>query len=416
MTGRIKPNVHCSREAPEPPATSSAAIHGAERALSSHSARVLIIDDVPANALELSLMLSAHGYSVKATGGAAQGLRSVETTPPDLILLSAGAPGSNRLAVCRRLKADPRSRDIPVIFVADRESSTERPEALRAGASDYICMPFIADEVLARIQIQVECGRARREYRKAETLSRWEEKLESLGDMANALAHNFNNIIQIMVSNAEFCLNDMPAESSARPRIMKILGAGMRATGVMKQVVACTGRCALSRQNVDLSSFIRELAPSLARTLPEGTPVRYDLQEGLPLLSADPAQLERMITNIMDNAVEAIGEEGSSISVSTGLMRLDEDFLAKPRLSWSAPRDLYATIRFCDTGCGMDRATRQRAFEPFFTTKGMGRGLGLSAVLGIAKRHDGAVKLESRPGFGTCVTVALPMDAPDGTE
>ncbi|RME84870.1 MAG: response regulator, partial [Zetaproteobacteria bacterium] len=137
---------------------------------------------------------------------------------------------------------------------------------------------------------------------------------------------------------------------------------------------------------------------------------RLDLADNLPPIYADPAQLRQVVMNLVINASEAIGEKSGAITIRTGVMHADEAYLRTtfvPEEKIKPGR--YVFLEVSDTGSGMDAATMARIFEPFFTTKFTGRGLGLSAVLGIVRAHHGAIKVYSEPGKGTTVKVLFPV-------
>ncbi len=136
--------------------------------------------------------------------------------------------------------------------------------------------------------------------------------------------------------------------------------------------------------------------------------VRLDLTEDLPSVQADVTQMRQVIMNLITNASDALEDNNGTITICTGVTQVDRDYLASTHLDEELPTGTYVYLEVSDTGVGMDRATRGRIFDPFFTTKFAGRGLGLAAVLGIIRGHQGAIKVYSEPGKGTSVKVLLP--------
>jgi len=136
--------------------------------------------------------------------------------------------------------------------------------------------------------------------------------------------------------------------------------------------------------------------------------VEYDLAPNLPTTIADAAQLRQVVMNLITNASEALGEQEGKLTLRTRAVQVDQKQLAEAYLSTGALGGRYVSLEVSDTGCGMDEATKARIFDPFFTTKFTGRGLGLAAVLGIVRGHQGAIKVDSTPGAGTTFTVLFP--------
>jgi len=137
--------------------------------------------------------------------------------------------------------------------------------------------------------------------------------------------------------------------------------------------------------------------------------LKYHLSENLPAVEADAAQLQQVIMNLVINASDAIGDKSGVISIDTGIMHADKNYLEASCLDDELPAGRYVFLEVSDTGCGMDKQTQAKIFEPFFTTKFTGHGLGMSAVLGIVRGHHGTMKLYSEPGRGTTFKVLLPV-------
>jgi len=137
------------------------------------------------------------------------------------------------------------------------------------------------------------------------------------------------------------------------------------------------------------------------------------LDPTVPPVRADAGQVQQVIMNLITNASEAIGEASGVVTVSTGAMHCDTEYLDRSRLADRPHPGFFAWVEVADTGCGMDAETKARLFEPFFTTKFAGRGLGMAAVLGIVRGHGGAIMVESEPGRGTTIRVLFPASARD---
>jgi len=161
-------------------------------------------------------------------------------------------------------------------------------------------------------------------------------------------------------------------------------------------------------QPVDLNTTARDLVTLLRTSISRLINLEMNLQEKLPCIQTDPAQIQQVVMNLIINAGEAIGDnEVGTIRITTRRENLSETHIGD--LLTEIPPGAYVLLEVTDTGCGMDDRTKSNIFDPFFTTKSMGRGLGLSAVSGIVRSHKGALKVDSSPGRGTTFSIWLPV-------
>ncbi len=236
----------------------------------------------------------------------------------------------------------------------------------------------------------------------------WGQKMESLGRMAGAIAHNFNNIISIILGNAELITDELSPGASVLHRVRQIIDACVRAQTITNQIVAYTGHMPLSLGLLELSGLVKQMAPLLEASIPPGIALHYNLSASLPSINVDAGQVRQMILSLFTNAVEAIGENPGCVTIGTGLTKAGADFFDEPHLARDLHEGPYVTLELTDDGCGMDETIRTRIFDPFFSTKFLGRGLGLPAVLGIVSRHGGFVKVRSEPGTGSTFLIGFP--------
>ncbi|RMH51163.1 MAG: response regulator [Zetaproteobacteria bacterium] len=236
------------------------------------------------------------------------------------------------------------------------------------------------------------------------------QRLESLGVLAGGIAHDFNNILTAILGNAAIAERKARATNEDLARYLSnIVRSSERAADLCKQMLAYSGKGKFVVQPLDLSQLVTDITKLLEVSIGKSVVLKYRLAEGLPPVEADAAQIQQLIMNLVINASEAIGEKSGVITVTTGLMHADRDYLRETCLDEDVPEGRYAFLEVADTGCGMDEATRKRIFEPFYTTKFTGRGLGMSAVLGIVRGHHGTMKLYTEPGAGTTFKVLLPV-------
>ncbi|MDP8236919.1 MAG: PAS domain S-box protein [Candidatus Erginobacter occultus] len=236
------------------------------------------------------------------------------------------------------------------------------------------------------------------------------QKMESLGVLAGGVAHDFNNILMVILGNAELALKEMGSLSPARESVSEISAAARQASELCKQMLAYGGRASFVQEPLNLAALIKETAPLIKVSTSRGVVLKYELESGL--VEGDPSQLRQVVMNLVINSSEAIGERRGVVTIATGKVSLDQAEASSRDSSGKLQAGEYVFLRVADNGRGMDEATRRRVFEPFFTTKFTGRGLGLAAVLGIVQGHGGTISVESEPELGTTFQVLLPALGP----
>jgi PAS domain S-box-containing protein len=272
---------------------------------------------------------------------------------------------------------------------------------------DTTIVPFLDDDNKPRQFVAIRADITQR--KESEGALRQSQKLESLGVLSGGIAHDFNNLLTIILGNSNIAAMHLPPESPAQPYLQQIEKATLRAADLTRQLLAYAGKGQLLAINVDLNRLVVEMTQLLTVSISKKAVVRYDLSPDLPFISADPSQMQQLVMNLVTNASEAIGEETSGlITVRTGVQMVDEATNVGLLAAMPLPPGSYVTLEVSDTGCGMAPEVRERIFDPFFTTKFTGRGLGLSAMLGILRSHGGSLKVYSELGRGSVFKLFLP--------
>lgn len=235
------------------------------------------------------------------------------------------------------------------------------------------------------------------------------QKLESLGILSGGIAHDFNNLLQAILGNLDLALKVIPEEAASRKNIFHAIKAGQHAARLTNMMLAYSGKGTFVVNRLNLSLLVQENAAMLSAAIPKTVILIQQLDHTLPTIMADAGQIQQVVMNLLTNASEAIGDESGSIIISTGVGEFDQETVNRSRLEEKMPPGRYVWIETSDTGCGMDEQTLCKIFDPFFTTKFTGRGLGMSAVLGIIRAHKGAFLVESTPGAGTTIRVLFPV-------
>jgi PAS domain S-box-containing protein len=247
--------------------------------------------------------------------------------------------------------------------------------------------------------------KAEQERRSLEKQFQQAQKLESLGVLAGGIAHDFNNILSIISGYCSLLKFEQERCADYLPEMER---AVERAAELCRQMLAYAGKTKFVRTRIDLVVLMKDMVKMLQATLGQNVTLRLNHSAGLLTLTGDAGQIRQVVMNLIINASEAIGELQGEILVTLERRHFDAGSAATDHLGKGIAPGHYACLEVTDNGCGMDEETRQRIFEPFFSTKFSGRGLGMSAVLGIINSHGGALQLDSGPGLGTRFRIYLP--------
>ena len=234
------------------------------------------------------------------------------------------------------------------------------------------------------------------------------QKMEGIGRLAGGVAHDFNNILSVILSCSSFALEEAREGDPIREDLLEIEKAGKRAASLTRQLLAFSRKQVLQPVALDINAVLAEIERMLQRIIGEDVDLVLALQPGLGPVRADPGQVEQVIMNLAINARDAM-PEGGKLTIETAECDLDEEYVARHPGSAPGP---HVMIAVSDSGVGMNAATIPRVFEPFFTTKGPGKGsgLGLSTVYGIVKQSGGSIYVYSEVGQGTTFKVYLPRE------
>ncbi|ADW17683.1 multi-sensor hybrid histidine kinase [Desulfobulbus propionicus DSM 2032] len=232
------------------------------------------------------------------------------------------------------------------------------------------------------------------------------QKMESVGRLAGGVAHDFNNMLGVIIGHAELALTDAGLGTRLRHDLQQILTAAERSAELTRQLLAFARKQPIAPKVLDLNQSITEMLKMLRRLIGEDVQLLWRPGEGLWPVRIDPTQLTQILANLSINAKDAVVDDGQ-IVIETANTVLDAAYCTS-RVG-CIPGE-YVQLMVCDNGCGMDQATQERIFDPFFTTKGHGQGtgLGLSTVSGIVTQNHGLIECASEPGQGTTFRLYLP--------
>jgi hypothetical protein len=245
------------------------------------------------------------------------------------------------------------------------------------------------------------------ERKHAEDVARHALKLESLGLMAGGIAHDFNNFFQAILGNLEVLrssIDDESKESEALERSIRILG---KASNLAQRMLEYAGKSSLVEETVNLTDLVEQQRAALKGLAPASISVEFHLEAGLPPVKADSGQMGQILEGLIANAAEAMAAGPGSVEVSTELREIGSADLMTGFWVESPPEGPVVCLSVRDTGPGIDSGLLRRIFDPFITTKEPGRGLGLSAVLGIIRAHKAGLQVISGIGRGTLFRICM---------
>jgi two-component system, cell cycle sensor histidine kinase and response regulator CckA len=248
------------------------------------------------------------------------------------------------------------------------------------------------------------------ERRRLEEQFRQSQKMEAIGQLAGGVAHDFNNILSVMMMQAELAGSYKNLPREVHDLLNEITVSAERAANLTRQLLAFSRRQVLQPRLLDLNEIVTSLAKMLQRILGEDVRMQLNLHPAPLILHADAGMLDQVLMNLAVNARDAMPKGGQLILETAERVISEEEARSIPE---TLP-GLHACLRVSDAGCGISSKNLPHIFEPFFTTKepGRGTGLGLATVFGIVKQHRGSIKVYSEPSQGTTFQILLPISAP----
>ena len=256
-------------------------------------------------------------------------------------------------------------------------------------------------------QIMTEMAHREREWQRHQL-----RKADSLKRMAGAIAHHFNNQLQVVMGYLEMCMDGLLNGTEAQSSLGKAMQASERAAGISRQMLLYLGELPGKHALHDFSDICRQSLSLFLAEFPKGLTVDDDFPSPGPVIRANAAQVQQVVVGLVSNAREAMGDNPSAVRVSVRTVS-PGDIPARHRfpIGWQ-PQDMpYACVEVADTGCGIPDHDIGKIFDPFFSTKFTGRGMGLSVAMGIMRAHLGGITVDSEPGKGSIFQVYLPASA-----
>ena len=248
------------------------------------------------------------------------------------------------------------------------------------------------------------------EHKQAESKIRYFQKSESLGRMAGAVAHLFNNRLYVVMGNLELVLDILPADTDIREKLFKAFESARKAADLSSQLLRYLGHISGHPKNIHLSEVCQQSLLLVQSTVKKGVQLNVDFPDPGPVVHADTIQIQQVLINLFENAQESLTDNHGVIGLSIQTIS-HKNISTSNRfpLDWQPQDIFYACLEISDTGCGITSENIVKLFDPFYTSKFIGRGMGLSETMGILKTHGGCIVVDSQPGCGSVFRVYLPV-------
>lgn len=232
------------------------------------------------------------------------------------------------------------------------------------------------------------------------------QKMESVGRLAGGVAHDFNNILSVILGYTELAMDEVDKTGSLHDSLAIVYDAATRSADIVRQLLAFSRKQVIQPVTLDLNAAVEKMLKMLGRLIGENIELIWRPAAELPSITIDPSQLDQILANLCVNARDSIRDTGT-VTIETYPIMLDEEYCAA---HFSALPGQYVVLSVSDSGSGMDKDVLDKIFEPFFSTKGdLGTGLGLATVYGIVKQNNGYINVYSEPGKGTVFKIYLPV-------
>jgi signal transduction histidine kinase len=347
--------------------------------------KILIVDDAADTVEILKKRFGAEGYDTAEAYNGEEGLQKVAEYEPDLIVLDVMMPKIDGYEVCQRLKADIKTKLIPILMLTAKGEVEDKVKGLDIGADDYLAKPFDYKELSARVRSLFSLKETHEKKVK-------EEKSGALEQMMDQVAHEIRNPLTAIGGFARKVYNKLPDDDPNKKYMEMIIEDVAVLESMIKQLIELKSMAVTYKEPTNVTDVIKESLAVFEQDFSQKAfHVQTELTDNLPLINADKKLLKRALCNLIKNSLEAMEAGAKELKI---VSRIENE-------------NVIVTIS--DTGKGISKDKLKSIFDPLFTSKVYGPGLGLTFAQKIIQDHKGTISVESEPGKGTTFTISLPV-------
>ncbi|MCW8935331.1 MAG: response regulator [Gammaproteobacteria bacterium] len=378
--------------------------------------KILIVDDERFYINILVELLSDEYNTIVSKGGLQVFDRALDN--PDLILLDIMMPDMDGYEVCRLLKDDSRTRDIPVIFLTVKSELDDEIYGFKLGAVDYISKPISPAIVKVRVATHIALNKARKslsienklliaEQKKKDEQLRCSQKLDALGKLTGGIAHDFNNILGIILGYSDLLMENISSDDTQLQKYtQQISSAGERGRKITQKLLSFSRKRSSKQEVININQLLKDQQHVLEKALTISIDILLNLDANIWKIIVDKSELEDAILNMCINSMYAM-PSGGTLKLQTN----NESVSSEKAKQLNIKPGEYVKLTVDDNGAGMELDVVDKIFEPLFSTKGeQGTGLGMSQVYSFVKRSSGAISVHSEPGIGTQIRLYFPRN------
>lgn len=376
------------------------------------SGRILYIEDQKSQRELVTAMFKLRNLEVDSFDNAEDAWQSFLKNQYQLVVTDIVLAGeiSGVLLINKIRRLDGFKGDIPILAITAFDDTSRRISLYHMGLTDYVTKPIIEEELIARVrnlinnQTALEREVEFRTHLNSEETVRRTLKMEALGKLTSGIAHDYNNMLGIIIGYTDLLKNKLEDEPKLQSYVNQIEKAGLNGKQLTSKLLSFTRKDSESARVTNINQLITEAQPMLEKLLTAGVHLNISLDKELWNILIDPSDFENALLNMCINAKHAMGDRGS-LTINTA----NKSMNAATAEKFSLAAGDYIRLSILDTGTGMDKETLARIFDPFYSTKGEGgTGLGLSQVYGFVERAHGTIKVDSKLGKGTLFNIYIP--------
>jgi DNA-binding response OmpR family regulator len=344
-----------------------------------------------------------------------EGLENAKAGSWEMVLLDFGVEGMDRYEVCKMIKSDHTTKNIPVLMMTDAATDTKSYVlGLEAGADGFFQKPIDKSELTAQVNMVLRVNRLEREKAKLKRQLRQAQKMEAIGTLAGGIAHEFNNILFPIIGYTEMCMYDVPENSKTQNNLAAVLKAADRAKELIQQIQSFSTKEAGGKKKLKIQYVIKESLKLLKASLPSTIDLRHEIDKTCGPVSADPSEIQQIIMNLCANIYQAMEEKGGVMGFSLSEVPLDSmDLLSEVGLSPGS----YLKLAVIAKGPALEHAEARYILDPNHPMCDPinDAATGLSVVYDIVHDYGGKLCVGAIPNQGIAVDIYLPLvDIPSG--